>query len=285
MNWDRLLGKGAGGRIVKHQLQAGNLSHAYLFMGPHMGKNRQTAIVLAQAINCQADSKPCGSCLSCRQIHSEVHADVRLVEADGRHIKREQIKTILTEAVLMPNVGPYKIFIIHGAHALTAEAANVLLTTLEEPPAYAVFILTAQAPVLPTIASRCQVFNLPQNVKDMDDAAAQVAAYGEARQLLRDLLSEDIYGRFKRAEKLSKAEIDLGALILALLHLYRDLNLWQATQDWRLIRDREAVESLFPLISEPGRLLRGSHALVDALRQLGSNVNKRLTLEYLFYNL
>ncbi len=293
MSWDRLLGQEVVKRILQNQLRAGELSHAYLFTGAMQAEKGLAAMLLAQAANCTADNKPCGVCTSCRQIELGVHSDVRQIAPTGNSIKLQQVKSLLTEAVLTPNIGPYRVFIIEEAQSLTREAANALLLMLEEPPQFDVFILTASAPVLPTIESRCQILRLQQRVSlgaGMDgnpELKAQQASYRvQAQQLLGELTKRPLMERAKLVDELEKMDVDLAGLLAALLCLYRDFAVWQTTHDLKLVKDRESIELLYPAIAKQTKsLLANCQAIVEVQRRLSNNVNKRLALEYLLYNL
>ncbi len=147
--------------LLQRSIQMGQLSHAYLFVGPpHVGK-LTLALNLAQTVNCQAKSAPCGDCISCRRIATAKHADVQiigLISMDKREISIEQIREIQSSASLPPYEGKYKIFILDKAELLSHEAANCLLKTLEEPLPQVLFILLTHSEKLlpPTIVSRCQ---------------------------------------------------------------------------------------------------------------------------------
>lgn len=282
MSWDRLLGQEVAKRILQSQLHTDQLSHAYLFTGPAGAEKELAALLLAQAVNCAGDVKPCDSCTSCRQTELGVHSDVRWIRPDGSSIKLQQIRSLLAEAVLTPNVGPYRVFIIEGAELLTREAANALLLILEEPPHFDLFILTASAPLLPTIESRCQLLRFqPKNTSEGESLHR-----ARAMQLLTDISQTSLAERAKLVDELEKAEVDLPGLLAELLQLYRDFTVWQVTQDPTLIVDKEAVELLYPAVAKQRNdLLAASQAVLDVQRRLQSNVNKRLALEYLLYNL
>ncbi len=284
MSWDRLLGQEVAKRILQNQLHTAQLSHAYLFTGPAGAEKELAALLFAQAVNCVGDPRPCGHCVSCRQIERGVHSDVRQIRPDGSSIKLQQIKNLLAEAVLTPNVGPYRVFIIEGAELLTREAANALLLMLEEPPHFDLFVLTAAAPVLPTIESRCQLLRFqpaaPSRSGDEADSRAR------ALQLLTDIGQTSLTGRAKLVDGLEKAEVDLSGLLAELLQLYRDFAVWQVTQDANLIEDKEAVAHFYPAAAKrQNDLLAASQAILDVQRRLQNNVNKRLALEYLLYSL
>lgn len=286
MTANRPAGQEVAKRILLNQLRAGQLSHAYLFTGSAEADKKQAALFLAQAANCGADNRPCGSCPACRQIELGVHPDVRWIVPDGASIKLQQVKSILAEAVLTPNRGPYRVFVIEGAELLTREAANALLLILEEPPSFDLFILTASGPVLSTIESRCQLLRfVPTASSQMGNTRAD--AESEAERFLMELGRAPLYQRTKLLDKLlEQAEMDLPAFLTELLCLYRDFAVWQFTQESQLVRNEKAVKLLYPAIAErQPNLLAATQAILDVQRRLQNNVNKRLALEYLLYSL
>ena len=158
--------------LMQRSLEKKTLAHAYLFSGPHHIGKMTLAINLAQALNCQADEKPCGECAACLKILQGKHADVQVIDIDSAaeddetkrrtEIGIKQIRQLQHSASLPPFEGRYKVFIIDEAELLSIEAANCLLKTLEEPEEKIVFILlTANAElILPTVLSRCQEIRL-----------------------------------------------------------------------------------------------------------------------------
>jgi DNA polymerase-3 subunit delta' len=147
--------------LLERSIETGQLSHAYLFVGPpHVGK-LTLALNLAQAVNCGAAAPPCGECTSCRRIAAGKHADVQiigLISEEKREIGIEQIREMQTAVSLPPYEGRHKVFVFDKAELLSHEAANCLLKTLEEPsPQVLLILLTAsENALLPTIVSRCQ---------------------------------------------------------------------------------------------------------------------------------
>lgn len=296
MSWDKLWGQDVARRILQNQVQKGQISHAYLFMGPPQTGKIDAALILAQAVNCQSPTRPCGSCLSCRQTELAAHPDVRHVVPDGNSIKLQQIKDMLTEAVLTPNVGPYRVFIIESADNLTPEAANALLLMLEEPPRFDIFILTAAGPVLSTIQSRCQVIRFVRRPGRRhalpSSAVAPAAEEGgdtlrqQALRLVQELAETPPMERAQLVAQLDKVDIDLEGLLAALLSLYRDLHVWQLTGQIDLLEDPDAAQQIYADNIQPdGFWAKGCQAILTTQRRLSNNINRKLALEYLLYSL
>jgi len=137
-------------------------AHAYLISGPaHIGKTT-LARTLAMALNCEADTRPCGQCRACKLIAAGKHPDVQLIEPDGAHLKIDQVRALQHDLALSPNEGRFRVAIFNQFEVATTEAQNALLKTLEEPPDYAVLMVVTADPelLLPTIVSRCQLMAL-----------------------------------------------------------------------------------------------------------------------------
>jgi DNA polymerase-3 subunit delta' len=170
--WD-IIGQSDAIGTLTTAIQADKLSHALLFTGPAgIGKTR-LACELAKALNCIGDDPPCQTCVHCRQIEAGSHPDVSIMErADGKDsLAIAQVRALREAAALKPYQGKWKVYIIAGAEALTLQAADALLKTLEEPQLQVKIVLTSvEADALPaTVLSRCRV--LPLHPVD-DDALA-----------------------------------------------------------------------------------------------------------------
>ncbi len=201
------------------RLQAENkLAHAYLLVGPRDSGKTQTALLLAQLVNCEsAGSKPCGQCTACLKIASGNHPDVHLAGRDDTEsIKIEDIRFLLSQAQLRAYEAKTKVFIVRNIELMTPVAANALLKTLEEPAANTLMILTTSVPEanLDTIRSRCHIVKFfPSSVdritKVLTDEGVNpkdayfLAVYGEGcLGLIRKLVEQDII--LKRTEVLDE---------------------------------------------------------------------------------
>jgi DNA polymerase-3 subunit gamma/tau len=149
-------------KTIINEISSGRISHAYLFSG-HRGTGKTTmARLFAKAINCQnlQGAEPCNACSSCLEINEGKAIDIIEIDAaSNRGI--DEIRSIKESIQFAPNFLKYKVLILDEAHQLSKDAANALLKILEEPPAYAIFILatTEAHKMIPTIASRCQRFD------------------------------------------------------------------------------------------------------------------------------
>lgn len=158
--FSRIVGQEKAVRLLKQAITGAKMPHAYLFVGaPGVGRTT-TALAMAQALNCEAPEagEGCGRCKPCRQLLGGNFPDVDVVEPDGQSIKIEQVRDLERRFAYKPVAGRYRVTVVRPAEAMTEEASNAFLKTLEEPPAGNVLILNGTDPsdLLPTIVSRCQ---------------------------------------------------------------------------------------------------------------------------------
>lgn len=300
-------------------LQAEKMPQAVLLVGAAGVGKTHLALQLARRLNCIGSAPPCGQCIHCHQIEAGTHPDVSLIEpAEGKEsIAIQQVRELRDAASLRPFQGASKVFIIAGAEALTDQAADALLKTLEEPPGGAAFILTAvDAEALPsTVVSRCQVVNLhPIPPVQLEEALAQrgqppeMAAHlarlaqgnvgwalravaqpkalverEEAIARLAGVLELDLEARLQLAESLAGERKDRAALrrnleLLALIA--RDVLLLSQGVPARLV-EGEAAERLARQARRLGQT--GGRQVLQGLRlameRIDQNVDARLALE------
>jgi DNA polymerase-3 subunit delta' len=307
--------------LLKRALASERVAHAYLLTGPPQIGKRSLALNFAQALNCLDEEKPCGQCLACSKIAHGSHPDVQIIEGERGTLKIDQMRTLRHEAALSPLEGRWKVYIIRQMEQATAEAANCLLKTLEEPPSSVILMLTASEAeaLLPTIVSRCQVLNLRPLATDTVQRALQerwevdaeraqllarlsggrlgwavAASQNDAILPQRDRLLDEMMELMKqgRVERLEYAQQISGnaEAVPELLHLWlswwRDLLLATSGSSAGMIN----IDRGDTLKAQAQRYsLNQVQDFIEALRaavwQLEHNANTRLTLEVLMLSL
>ena len=181
-SFESLIGQDNIARTLKNSILRGQLAHAYLFCGPRGVGKTSAARIFAKTINCSnpgPDLEPCGVCDSCRSFAEGRSYCIHELDAASNN-GVEDIKTLMDQVQIPPQVGRYSVYIIDEVHMLTQSAFNAFLKTLEEPPAHAIFILatTEKHKILPTILSRCQTYDfnrigVPDIVRNLRDIAGK----------------------------------------------------------------------------------------------------------------
>ena len=203
-----LIGQDNIAQTLKNSILRGQLAHAYLFCGPRGVGKTTTARIFAKMINCSnpsAEMEPCGMCESCLSFAEGRSYCIHELDAASNN-GVEDIKTLMEQVRIPPQVGRYSVYIIDEVHMLSQAAFNAFLKTLEEPPAHAIFILatTEKHKILPTILSRCQTYdfnritvdNIVRNLRmvaanegiTIDDESLHVIAH-KADGAMRDALT------------------------------------------------------------------------------------------------
>lgn len=162
-SFETLIGQDNIAQTLKNSIIRGKLAHAYLFCGPRGVGKTTTARIFAKAINCahpSEDMEPCGECESCISFQEGRSYCIHELDAASNN-GVEDIKNLMDQVQIPPQVGKYSVYIIDEVHMLSTAAFNAFLKTLEEPPAHAIFILatTEKHKILPTILSRCQTYD------------------------------------------------------------------------------------------------------------------------------
>ncbi|MBQ6821688.1 MAG: DNA polymerase III subunit gamma/tau, partial [Bacteroidales bacterium] len=207
-SFESLIGQDNIARTLKNSILRGQLAHAYLFCGPRGVGKTSAARIFAKTINCSnpsADMEPCGECESCVSFREGRSYCIHELDAASNN-GVEDIKALMEQVQIPPQVGRYSVYIIDEVHMLTQSAFNAFLKTLEEPPAHAIFILatTEKHKIIPTILSRCQTYDfnrisVPDIVRNLrsisqkegitiDDESLHVIAH-KADGAMRDALT------------------------------------------------------------------------------------------------
>ena len=187
-----VIGQNALTHTLKTAIASGKLAHAYLFCGPRGVGKTTCARIFAKAINCEhlsADGEPCNQCESCIAFNEQ--RSYNIVELDAASNNSvDDIRGITDQVRIPPQVGRYRVFIIDEVHMLSSQAFNAFLKTLEEPPEYAIFILatTEKQKIIPTILSRCQIYDfaritVPDIVAQLQYVAADRGVKAESAAL------------------------------------------------------------------------------------------------------
>jgi len=161
--FDEVVGQGHVAQTLKNALANDHLAHAFLFCGPRGVGKTTCARILAKVLNCMnptSDQEACNECSSCKGFNDNASFNITELDAASNN-SVEQMRALIEQVRFAPQQGEYRVFIIDEVHMLSASAFNAFLKTLEEPPSYAKFILatTEKHKILPTILSRCQIFD------------------------------------------------------------------------------------------------------------------------------
>lgn len=175
-----VVGQKALTNTLKNAIATDRLAHAYLFCGSRGVGKTSCARIFAKTINCQhrtPDGEACNECPSCRSFNE--NRSLNVIELDAAsHNGVDDMKTLIEQVLVPPTDGRYRVFIIDEVHMLSNAAFNAFLKTLEEPPAHAIFILatTEKQKIIPTILSRCQIYDFNRiTIRDMVDHLSYVA--------------------------------------------------------------------------------------------------------------
>ena len=329
MSWN-LLGHETAIRFLQVHSQPENVRHAYLITGAE-GVGRETmALAFVKALNClNPPSKGCfcGQCQPCRQIEAQAYPDLAILRvAEGaRELKIEQVRAMQQSLALAPYQSKYRVVLIPDFQRATLGASNALLKSLEEPPARAILILTADAreSLLETIASRCEVVRLrPMPIKDLakelqashglsEEESRKLAQlsggragtalnylhdedllekYNSALEQLEEILSLNLRGRLKFVEKLQRAKGQArdtySFLIATWLTFWRDVLICSEASEVPLVN--LGLENLVRRTAAELSLQGVADILKkheEALTMLDQYVNPRLILENLLLNM
>jgi DNA polymerase III subunit gamma/tau len=172
IRFDSVVGQSHISNTLKNAIKSNHLAQAFLFCGPRGVGKTTCARILAKVLNCErptAETEPCDECDSCKAFRENASFNVHELDAASNN-SVENIRALIEQVRFAPQKGKYKIYIIDEVHMLSQAAFNAFLKTLEEPPKYAIFILatTEKHKIIPTILSRCQIFDFNRiKIQDM----------------------------------------------------------------------------------------------------------------------
>ena len=186
ITFDSVVGQSHITVTLKNAIKNNHLAQAFLFCGPRGVGKTTCARILAKTINCTnltSESESCGACDSCTSFQNNASFNVHELDAASNN-SVDDIRNLVDQVRYPPQQGNYKIYIIDEVHMLSNQAFNAFLKTLEEPPKYAIFILatTEKNKIIPTILSRCQIFDFNRiNIKDISEHLAKIAVKEEVK--------------------------------------------------------------------------------------------------------
>lgn len=186
--FSEVVGQNALTTTLKNAIASGRLAHAYLFCGPRGVGKTTCARIFAKTINCLSPlpgGEACGTCESCLAFDEQRSLNIHELDAASNN-SVEDIRALIEQVKIPPQIGRYKVFIIDEVHMLSQQAFNAFLKTLEEPPRHAIFILatTEKQKILPTILSRCQIYDF--NRMDTADMVAHLKRIAQEEHITAD---------------------------------------------------------------------------------------------------
>ena len=309
-------------KYISSAVENNRVSHAYILNGERGSGKKMLANLFAMTLLCETgDNEPCGKCHSCKQAESGNHPDIiRVTHEKPNSISVDDIRTQVNNTVdIKPYQGPYKVYIIPQADLMTPQAQNAILKTIEEPPAYAVFLLLTENAemLLPTINSRCVMLKL-RNIKDTlirkylmenleipDYKADMCTAFAqgnmgraimlansdhfneireEAVQLLKHISEMELNEIVAAVKNISVYKLEITDYLDIIMIWYRDVLLYKATKEIDKVVFKDQLQS----IKEQARKssYEGIELILESLEKakarLKANVNFDLVMELLF---
>lgn len=262
--FDMVVGQRALTTTLLNAIRTGKLAHAYLFCGPRGVGKTTCARIFAKTINCMnlgADGQPCCECESCRAFEEGRSMNIHELDAASNN-SVDDIRELIDQVRIPPQVGRYKVFIIDEVHMLSQQAFNAFLKTLEEPPKYVIFILatTEKHKILPTILSRCQVYDFAritiQNTIDHLKYVAQKEGYNVEEEAL-SLIARKADGGMRDALSIFDQMVSFTQGNITYQSTLENLNILNSEYYFRLVdhmlnKEVEASLLLFNEVVEKG---------------------------------
>ena len=242
LSFDTVVGQAALTTTLKNAVKSGKLAHAYLFCGPRGVGKTTCARIFAKTINCMSptsDGVACNECESCKAFNEQRSFNIFELDAASNN-SVEHIKTLMEQTRIPPQVGRYKVFIIDEVHMLSTAAFNAFLKTLEEPPAHVIFILatTEKHKILPTILSRCQIYDFERMTVANTVAHLKMVAEKEgitAEQEALEVIAEKADGGMRDALSIFDQAASFCQGNITYQKVIEDLNVLDAENYFRIV--------------------------------------------------
>ena len=242
LSFDTVVGQAALTTTLKNAVKSGKLAHAYLFCGPRGVGKTTCARIFAKTINCMSptsDGEACNECESCKAFNEQRSFNIFELDAASNN-SVEHIKTLMEQTRIPPQVGRYKVFIIDEVHMLSTAAFNAFLKTLEEPPAHVIFILatTEKHKILPTILSRCQIYDFERMTVANTVAHLKMVAEKEgitAEQEALEVIAEKADGGMRDALSIFDQAASFCQGNITYQQVIEDLNVLDAENYFRIV--------------------------------------------------
>lgn len=242
LSFDTVVGQAALTTTLKNAVKSGKLAHAYLFCGPRGVGKTTCARIFAKTINCMSptdDGEACNECESCMAFNEQRSFNIFELDAASNN-SVEHIKTLMEQTRIPPQVGRYKVFIIDEVHMLSTAAFNAFLKTLEEPPAHVIFILatTEKHKILPTILSRCQIYDFERMTVANTVAHLKMVAEKEgitAEQEALEVIAEKADGGMRDALSIFDQAASFCQGNITYQKVIEDLNVLDAENYFRIV--------------------------------------------------
>ncbi len=259
-----VVGQASVTTTLRNAIRSGQLAHSFLFCGPRGVGKTTCARILAQAINCEQPVdgvEPCGTCGPCVSFRENSSFNVHEIDAASNN-SVDDMRSLTDQVRFPPQSGRYKVYIIDEVHMLSASAFNAFLKTLEEPPPYAIFILatTEKHKILPTILSRCQIFDF--NRIAVADMATHLKGIAEAEGVAHDdeglrVIAQKADGGLRDALSMFDRILAFSGGKLALADVLENLNILDYDVFFRLTEDLLAEDLAAVMTAFQGVLERG----------------------------
>lgn len=242
--FDEVVGQEALTTTLKNAIRSGKLAHAYLFCGPRGVGKTTCARIFAKTINCLhplPNGEACNECESCKAFNEQRSFNIQELDAASNN-SVEEIRQLIEQVRIPPQVGKYKVFIIDEVHMLSTAAFNAFLKTLEEPPQHVIFILatTEKHKILPTILSRCQIYDfnrmeIPDIVRHLEDVANDQQIPYTAEAL--NVIAQKADGGMRDALSIFDQVVSFGNGKITYEDVIRDLNVLDYEYYFKITED------------------------------------------------